>query len=87
MSQCKQTSMSACLTMETVNTLVPTLRAASTAPVTLAMNWTAMDQTAQVDAWIRPSDYGILLHFDQRKQYAKKTYAINYIAYCTVAKN
>ena len=43
-----QTSMSACLTMETVNTLVPTLRAPLAAPVTLAMNWTAMDSTAQV---------------------------------------
>ncbi len=76
-------SMSACLVMEDVNTPVLTSRENSTVLVELAMNWTAMDQTAQVDS----SDYGILLHFDQRKQYAKKTYAINYIVYCTVAKN
>ncbi len=35
--------------METVNTLVPTLRATLSAPVTLAIVWTAMDSTAQVE--------------------------------------
>ena len=40
-----QTLMSAWLTMETVNTPVPTLRETLAAPVTLAMNWTS---TAQV---------------------------------------
>ena len=47
--------MSAWLTMETVNIPVPTLRATLAAPVTLAMNSTAMDSTAQVRniiAWL-----------------------------------
>ncbi len=43
-----QTSMSALLTMETVNTLVPTLRETLAALVLLAMNWTVMDSTALV---------------------------------------
>ncbi len=34
--------------METVNTLVPTPSATLAAPVTLAINWTAMDSIAQV---------------------------------------
>ncbi len=38
-----QTSMSAWLTMETVNTPVPTLGEALAAPVTLAMNWIVTD--------------------------------------------
>ncbi len=36
--------------METVNTPVPTLRETLAAPVMLAMNWAAMDSTAQVIA-------------------------------------
>ncbi len=43
-----QTSMSATPPMETVNTTVSTLRETLAAPVTLAMNWTAMDSTALV---------------------------------------
>ncbi len=37
--------------METVNTIVPTLRETLAAPVTLAMNLTAIDSTAQVDGF------------------------------------
>ena len=37
--------------METVNTPVLTLRETLAAPVTLAMNWTAMDSTAQVNGY------------------------------------
>ncbi len=43
-----QTSMSATPPMETVSTTVSTLRETLAAPVTLAMNWTAMDSTALV---------------------------------------
>ena len=43
-----QTSTSAWLTMETVNTPASTLRETLAAPVTLAMNWTAIYSTAQV---------------------------------------
>ncbi len=43
-----QTLMNAHLTMETVNTPAPTLRETLAAPVTLAMNWAAMDSTALV---------------------------------------
>ncbi len=44
--------MSACLTMENVNTTVLTLRETLAAPVTLAMNWTAMDSTALVTLYM-----------------------------------
>ncbi len=37
--------------METVNTSVPTRRETLAAPVTLAMNWIAMDSIAQVDGY------------------------------------
>ncbi len=37
--------------METVNTPVPTLRETLAAPVTLAMNWIAMDSAAPVDGY------------------------------------
>ena len=40
--------MSASPVMEDVNTLVLTMRGTLAAPVTLAMNWTAMDSTALV---------------------------------------
>ncbi len=69
-----QTSMSATPPMDTVNTSVPTLRETLAAPVTLAMTWTAMGSTVQVDVDTLHDHFrGVTTNFTGRKQRPRKT--------------